>query len=391
MSSLVVLLLLAVDPKQAESLLRKGLVELQQNHLPGARENLEAAARLDSSNPYVWASLAQTYWKLKDKPGALRAARSAEKFGAGNGIVAHMLTIFYTEAGDIRRAASFERAYALSAGADAEALSRAASLSLSAGEAQEALPFAQRAVDKNPSAPNLNLLGRIQVVAGQPENGAVNLAAAWKADPNNQQFCFEYAQALLHRGDFQGSAAAIEQGLGVHPRSSQLQLALGVAQYGQRRFDEAIDSFLKTIALDPSIEQPYVFLGRMLDQAGPRLAEITKRYQAWSAKQPANYLTSFLLAKASSAGGAEPIEIEKLLRRSIRLKSDFWESHFELGLALAKQRKFPEAVAELARSAALNPQEALPHYHLARVYDRLGEAEKAAAERELHAQLSAAQ
>src|SRR6266581_5309181 len=133
---LVLLLLAAGDPKQAESLLRKGLVELQQNRLPSARENFEAAARFDSSNPYIWASLAQTYWKLKDKPGALRAARSAEKFGAGNGIVAHMLAIFYTEAGDIKQAASFERAYALGAGADADALNRAASLSLSAGEAQ---------------------------------------------------------------------------------------------------------------------------------------------------------------------------------------------------------------------------------------------------------------
>ena len=99
--------------------------------------------------------------------------------------------------------------------------------------------------------------------------------------------------------------------------------------------------------------------------------------------------TEQVFAVAGSAA-AEPIEIEKLLRRSLRLKSDCWESHFELGLALVKQRKFPEAAAELARSAALNAKEALPHYHLARVYDRLGEAEKAAAERELHAQLSAA-
>src|SRR5260370_21393153 len=129
---LVLLLLAAADPKQAGDLLHKGLVELQQNRLPSARENLEAAVRLDSGNPYIWASLAQTYWKLKDKPGALRAAQSAEKFGAGNGTVAHTLAIFYTEARDSSPAASLARAYSLGPGADGDALGRASALAPSA-------------------------------------------------------------------------------------------------------------------------------------------------------------------------------------------------------------------------------------------------------------------
>jgi len=75
---LLVLLLLAADPKQAETLLRKGLLELQQNQISSARENLEAAAKLDSQNPLIWASLAQTYWRTKDKPRALQAADAAK-------------------------------------------------------------------------------------------------------------------------------------------------------------------------------------------------------------------------------------------------------------------------------------------------------------------------
>jgi Flp pilus assembly protein TadD len=385
---LVLLLLAANDPKQAETLLRHGLAELQQDRLTTARQNFEAASRIDSQNPYVWASLAQTYWRLADKPGALRAAQSAEKLGTGNATVAHMLTIFYSEAGDLKRAASFERAYALSNGADPDALSRAASLSLAAGDIPEAVTYAQQAVNRNASPPNQNLLGRVQIAAGQPDGGVANLSAAWTADRQNEQFCFDYAQALLHRGDFTASADVVSEGLGAHPKSSQLQLALGVARYGQRRFEDAIESFLKTIQRDPSVEQPYVFLGRMLDQAGPRLAEITKDYQAWNRKQPSNYQSSFLLAKALVAGGGEPSIIGDLLRRSIHLKADFWESHLELGLLLSKQRKFPEAAAELVRSASLNPKEPLPHYHLARVYDRLGQSDKAKAERELHQQLS---
>jgi Flp pilus assembly protein TadD len=216
-----------------------------------------------------------------------------------------------------------------------------------------------------------------------------NLSAAWTADRQNEQFCFDYAQALLHRGDFPASADVVSAGITAHPKSSQLQLALGVARYGQRRFEDAVDSFLKTIQMDPTVEQPYIFLGRMLDHAGPRLAEITRDYQAWNRRQPSNYQSSFLLAKALAAGGGEAPLVSDLLSRSIRLRADFWESHLELGILLSKQRKFSEAAAELVRSASLNPKEPLPHYHLARVYDRLGQRDKARAERELHGQLSA--
>jgi len=263
---LVLLLLAANDPKQAEVLLRRGLAELQQDRLTAARQDFEAASRIDSQNAYVWALLAQTYWRMADKPGALRAAQSAEKLGAGNANVAHMLTIFYSEAGDLKRAASFERTYALSSAADPDAFSRAASLSLAAGDIPEALIYAQQAVDRNASPANHNLVGRVQIAAGQPDRGVANLSAAWMADRQNEQFCFDYAQALLHRGDFTASADVVNEGLGAHPKSSQLQLALGVARYGERRFDDAIDSFLKTIQMDPSVEQPYVFLGRMLDR-----------------------------------------------------------------------------------------------------------------------------
>ena len=59
-------------------------------------------------------------------------------------------------------------------------------------------------------------------------------------------------------------------------KSPQLELAAGVAYYGLRRFPEAIEAFLRTIRLDPGIEQPYVFLGRMLDQAEDKLPQITE-------------------------------------------------------------------------------------------------------------------
>ena len=172
-------------------------------------------------------------------------------------------------------------------------------------------------------------------------------------------------------------------------KSAQLQLATGVAYYGLRRFPEAIDAFLRTITLDAGIEQPYVFLGRMLDQAEQRLPSVTQAFAAFAQRSPENYLSSFLYGK-SLALANDPDAAEAQFRKSIAQNDGYWEAHFELGVLLGQRRKLAEAVSEIRRAAELNPSDPVAHYHLSRLYDRLDKPTEAAVERDLHARLSAA-
>jgi tetratricopeptide (TPR) repeat protein len=197
-------------------------------------------------------------------------------------------------------------------------------------------------------------------------------------------FYFEYAQRLLRKQDFTQAANVLDGALRTHPKDAQLLLALGVARYGQRRFDDAADCFLQVIRVDPSIEQPYIFLGKMLDQAGTHLDQITKAFESWGARNPQNAQAQMLLAKARLVNDPKDAEAETLLERSVSLDSSNWEAHYELGVLLAAKRDYQKAVAELSRASELDPKQPMPHYHLARVYDRLGETERAKAEREAH-------
>ena len=86
----------------------------------------------------------------------------------------------------------------------------------------------------------------------------------------------------------------------------------------------------------------------------------------------------------------KPVVRGKTIKLSIALKDDQWESHYELGVLLEQQRKYSDASVELERSAAISPSQADVHYHLSRVYDRLGESDKAAEQRGLHERLMAA-
>jgi hypothetical protein len=74
--------------------------------------------------------------------------------------------------------------------------------------------------------------------------------------------------------------AVLEDGKKVFSRSAQIELTLGVAYYSMRRFPDAVDAFLRVIGIDPGVEQPYVFLGRMLDQTEAKLPDVTAAFAA---------------------------------------------------------------------------------------------------------------
>jgi Flp pilus assembly protein TadD len=128
----------------------------------------------------------------------------------------------------------------------------------------------------------------------------------------------------------------------------------------------------------------------MLEQAGARLPEIRKAFEKWAAANPDNGQAQLSLAKVRLSQNAKDASAEDLLRRSIALESNGWEAHYELGTLLETKRDFRGAAEELKRASELNPEEPMPHYHLARVYDRLGEADEAKVERQKHADLIAA-
>jgi Flp pilus assembly protein TadD len=310
--TLLLLLWLAADPSQATDLLKQGLIALQQGKVAEARADLEQASRIEPKNPYVWSSLAQAYLKSNEPKLAAAAAETAEEIGGRNPVVSHALAIYYSEVGQLSRAAKLDA-----------------------------------------------------------------------------QIAFGCTKQLLERGDFTQAADIARAGLDGHPQDAQLILALGVARYGQRRFDDAVEQFLQVIRIDPRIEQPYVFLGNMLDQAGRHLGEITKAYEAWAARDPRSAKAQLLLAKALLAADSHDMHAEALLRKSIALDQSGWEAHYELGALLEGKHDYQSAAKELEHSIELDPKQPMAHYHLARVYDRLGEPEKAQAERDAHDRLTA--
>lgn len=381
----------SAQPASFDHELRRGLVALQNNDLAEAKQSLEQASRLQPENPKVWVALAQAYLRSKQTDPANAAAKRAEALARGDPVVQHALAIFFSETGDFARASDLERRFASSKAADPQAAARAATLSLQAGEPQEAITWARAALSQRDSADMHHLLGKAEEAINQPEDALAEFRRAVELAPYDEGFTFDLGQALLRHRDFAGALSFFEAARERFAKSAQIELAYGVAAYGQRRFRDAIAAFLHVTHLDPSIEQPYIFIGRILENAGDLMPEVLSRYSAWAAAEPGNYLPWLLHAKALDASSGDPVQSEAELRRSIGLNPEFWESHLELGIILIQRRQWEEAASELSRAAALDEKRPTPHFQLARVYNHLGKREQAQAELAEFKRLSASE
>ena len=315
----------------ADDLLRAGLLALQRGDLEAARTDLESASRATPGDGRVWVALSQAYWRLHRGAEADRAAAKAAALGPEDAAVEQGLAIYYSETGQTLKAAQAAAKYAAKVPANTQARDYAGEL------------------------------------------------------------YFQAARPLLDQQKFAEGAAILREGVARLPDSAQLELALGVADYGLRRFDEAADAFLHTIRIAPEIEQPYNFLGRILDQIPGRLPDVTECFARYEAAHPSRAEGYLLHAKALDAQSLEPQTALRLLDKSITIDGNNASAHFERGTVLDRLGRYAEAAAAFERAVALAPSDPAAHYRLARDYDRLGKHDAARAEREKHAQLVKAQ
>jgi tetratricopeptide (TPR) repeat protein len=330
-SVLPVLLLMFAASTSFDDSFRAGLLALQRGDLASAQTNLEAAGKLAPRDGRVWVALSQTYWRLHKNADAEDAAGKAAALGPEDPAVLQGLSIYYSETNQTLKAA------------------------------QTAAKFSAKV----------------------PENGDARERAT--------DLYFEAARPLLDQQKFAEAVVILKEAVARLQQSAQLELALGVADYGLRRFDDAADAFLRTIEIAPETEQPYTFLGRILDQIPSRLPQVTVRFAEYEAAHSANAAAYLLHAKALDAQSLEPETALRLLEKSITMNAGDASAHFEMGTVLDRLQRFADAAGQFQRAVELAPSDAAAHYRLARDYDRIGKHEAAQAEREKHAQLVKAQ
>jgi tetratricopeptide (TPR) repeat protein len=368
---------------------------LASGDLAAAQASLEALTVKDPGNARAWMLLAQTYARRNNAAAALAAASRSETLGARDPDVFHGLAFLFTNLQpDLKRAADLEARYAELKPSDKAAWRRVAVMYLDAGEYDRAIVAGTRGLPVDNSQELHTVLGRAYEGKKDWAQAAEHFTSAIQIAPYDENAHFLLIQMCLDHGDFDHAAEAIANARKVFARSPQIELAAGVCAYGMRHFGEAVDQFLKTITLQPDVPQPYQFLGRMLDHARDRLPEVAERFRQYHARHPDDPATCVLYAKvlmASLDPGGFPPEAQQamqLLEHARSIDGNQAETHYQIGCLLERKREFAAAAGELERSVAIDPREPFAHFHLARVYERLGRKEDAARELDAHQKLT---
>jgi tetratricopeptide (TPR) repeat protein len=232
---------------------------------------------------------------------------------------------------------------------------------------------------------------------------------------------FRMGKAYFDHDEWQRAAVYLEKSLKAQEGNDQAHLLLGLAYRELKQPEQAEKEFMKAVSLNPRSDVDAYFAGQQLLLDLRFEAALTYLYQAIKLN-PRNalayralgttqvHLGNYGLAEpyyrkaVETLGdslhpdpgafldlafilllGHDPAKVEealKLAKRAVEIQPSSGGAHYLVGKALLRQGHVKEAVPELVLAARLNPEDSKPRFQLALAYERLGEKEKARAERE---------
>ena len=189
--------------------------------------------------------------------------------------------------------------------------------------------------------------------------------------------------ALLQMRHYEDAIAAYEQVAQKRPHWASIYGRIGYAHAMAGQLGQAADAYGRTLALRPDSTLVRYQLARLYETEG-QLQAAAAEYRTLLEQAPTEpeyriRLADLLVAEAATGQTTALLKqtrqtqrAEVLLRRAIDLEPNRVEGYWSMGLLLARQQRYPEALAFFEKIAELAPQDAQAHACLGNVYERLG-------------------
>jgi TolB-like protein/class 3 adenylate cyclase/Flp pilus assembly protein TadD len=217
---------------------------------------------------------------------------------------------------------------------------------------EQALALARKALALDGSLSSAhNLLGFVYVRKQQYDQALVESERAIALDPNNAEGYAARAQVLLFAGRAEDAVPSIEQALRLNPHAPVTYLmTLGQAYQGTGRFEEAIAVYKQLLVRNPNFLWAY-----------PNLAF--------------GYLAQWGFQQSSDSQTLE--QALETAQRGVALNDSLPIAHMALGYTYLAQKQYDQAIAEMERAIALDPNLANGYAFLAEVLSRVGRSKDA--------------
>ncbi len=353
-------------------------------HSTTAAENMEAASRLlpDNQDLRLAASVARLQADVENhiNPApTLKRLRAAE-LPPGQKIEIHLHAAeILSRAGLYAEALTdFEEASSL-APTRADLLFDQALAHFRMAKFDAALAIAVKVKALEDSGSLESLIGDIQEKRGDSLAAVQSYKAAIVLEPSEERHRVALALDLLRHQTFDAALVVLNQATSLFPQSVRLKILQSLTYYFVDRSADAIRALLDATQLDLHNETAARYLGEitLLDTAVPEPAAVTQVCK-FADEQPRNksadaFCGGILLRLARDNGEtARKMEIFRRLRHAVRVAPGESIARCQLGEALEWAGEWHEARPQMEACVRLDSDSPEGHYHLSRIYRRLG-------------------
>lgn len=310
-----------LDPNNASYALKLGQAYLAKGDLAGAIEHLEKSTLLNPEQPEEWLALASAYHLADRLPQAMAAAKKASELNSTS----------------------------------AEGLLIAGETALAMNYPEQALEFAQNAIEREPENPGailflssvLKLQGQVEKSLNVLEQSAPDVRSSFPVAfervklvnklhgaqaavellnrlvneyPDEPELLGFYAQVMAESGDIKTAERVAFKALRLDPNQPELTMMLGLLERKSGQLDQAVHLLTEAIHMSPEKLQGYLELGSVY-QERREYAQAISTYKEAMRIAPNDYQAFYqcglILRDSKDYSGAE-----KMLRRAAELAPD---------------------------------------------------------------------
>jgi len=222
------------------------------------------------------------------------------------------------------------------------------------------------------------VLGYAQFGQRRIGDSIASLAKSLQLNIKNAEAHQLLGRNLMAIGRFDAAQTELEQAVKLKPQSAEIRYDLAKIHSANDNYPPAKSELEEAIRLDPTYIEAYDALGFVMEAMSDDDAAVAlyKKAAEMNESRGGNFAAPYvnLAAYYNRTGNSDLAQgyAQKALQKNA--KSD--GGNFQLGKALERQGKLPEAADALNRAIAINPSTSSYHYVLSGVYRRLGKTQE---------------
>ncbi|MBI4455224.1 MAG: tetratricopeptide repeat protein [Acidobacteria bacterium] len=256
-----------------------------------------------------------------------------------------------------------------------EAFYNLAFLSQKEGQTTEALKYYEKFVELVPTNATAQLNMAILLAGADRMEEATKYAQkAVQLDPSNAEAWIELGKIQTLTDKQEEAQDSFRHSIQLQPKWSEAhRLLVNLLSKGSKlaEVNSVLEESLKS---NPDESEIYTLKGEWATRAGDLLSALRAYGRAHELNPTAS--TTFDLAMVYARSGMDPLA-EEYFTQAVKMKPDFGEAWFNLGILKDRQKRAADALAAYRQAEANGIQEAKLWYRMGFLYAQLQDAEKA--------------